>query len=71
MENFEYYNPVTVLFGEGTLTQVGQKAAEIGKKALLVSYENPVFFRDTIEIIHDKLTESGVSFTDFFAVDPD
>ena len=63
MENFEYYNPVTVLFGEGTLTQVGQKAAE-----MLVSYENPVFFRDTIEIIHDKLTESGVSFTDFFAV---
>jgi len=68
MENFEYFNPVTVLFGEGSLHKIGEKASELGKTALLVSYENPIFFRDTIDTIHAELAACGVSCHDFFAV---
>lgn len=68
MENFEYFNPVNVLFGEGTLNKIGEKSAELGKTALLVSYDNPIFFKDTIDTIHKELTTSGVAYHDFFAV---
>ena len=51
MEKFEYYNPVKVVFGEGTLETVGSYANQYGKKALLVTYTECGFFAETIETI--------------------
>ena len=40
MNSFEYSNPVTALFGIGVFSQAGQKIAQYGKKALVVSYSD-------------------------------
>ncbi len=60
MENFEFYNPVKVVFGEGVLNQVGAYAATWGKKAMLVTYTESAFFDATIEKIIESLAASGV-----------
>ncbi|MBQ3065000.1 MAG: iron-containing alcohol dehydrogenase [Clostridia bacterium] len=60
MENFEYYNPVKVVFGEGVLAQVGAYTAQYGKKALLVTYQRCDYFAQTIEAIQGSLAEAGV-----------
>lgn len=65
MENFEYYNPVKVVFGEGVLKQVGSYAALYGKKAMLVTYQECGFFSETIAAIHESLNAAGVSCIDF------
>ena len=38
MNSFTYHNPVKVVFGLGTLKQVGEEAAKLGKRAFVVSY---------------------------------
>lgn len=68
MENFEYYNPVKVVFGEGVLSQVGTYAAAYGKKAMLVTYTECDWFADTINTIHESLEAAGVSCMDFKGV---
>lgn len=68
MQNFDYENPVKVLFGAGRLLEIGKQAAHFGKKALLVSYENPEFFKDSINCIHRELNNNGVEYIDYFAV---
>ncbi|MBR5296198.1 MAG: iron-containing alcohol dehydrogenase, partial [Clostridia bacterium] len=68
MEKFEYFNPVKVVFGEGTLSQVGKYAALYGKKALLVTYENCTYFSEVIENIHTCLKAEGLDFVDYMGV---
>ncbi len=68
MEKFEYYNPVKVVFGEGTLSQIGNYAALYGKKALLVTYESAAYFEDVIQTIHTCLENEGVECIDFMGV---
>ncbi len=36
MENFAFHNPTEIIFGKGKVDEVGKKAAEFGKKVLLV-----------------------------------
>ena len=43
MNNFEFFNPVKVIFGAGEVARVGSEAAKLGKKALLVSYSDVSF----------------------------
>ena len=68
MENFEYYNPVHVVFGEDSLEKVGQHAALYGKNALLVTYKKCDYFEKTIERIEKSLKENGVSCTVFHGI---
>ena len=68
MENFVYYNPVKVIFGVGSLNNIGVEAAIYGKKVMLVSYENPTFFENTINRIHNSLKENNVEYIDYFGV---
>jgi alcohol dehydrogenase YqhD (iron-dependent ADH family) len=46
MNNFQFYNPVRIVFGAGEVKQIGAEAATLGKKALLVSYADCGFERD-------------------------
>lgn len=68
MENFEYYNPVKVVFGDGVLSQIGTYAAAYGKKAMIVTYTECGFFAKTIETIHKSLADAGVSCIDYMGV---
>ncbi len=68
MENFNYYNPVKVVFGAKTVKEIGSYASQYGKKALLVSYKEVSYIQSVIDCIHTELSKNGVAYTDFFQV---
>lgn len=68
MQNFELYNPVKVVFGPGTSKDVGKYAKTLGKKALVVTYENPIFFADLLTATKKSLGENGVEMLEFYKV---
>ena len=70
MNNFEFYNPVHIIFGENEINRVGKEARLLGKKALLVSYSEHVFFDELIRKIKQLLREEGVEVEEFFGVSP-
>ena len=61
MNNFEFFNPVKVIFGAGEVARVGTEAAKLGHRALLVSYTDVSFYGDLPARIHAWLGEQGVS----------
>lgn len=67
MNNFEFYNPVKVVFGEGEVCRIGEIAKCYGKKALIVSYDKVDFYGDLFDRIHARLEENGMSYEDCFA----
>ena len=60
MNNFEFYNPVKVIFGAGEIEKTGEQAAKIGKKALVVSYKEHDFFVDLLNKVYSLLQDNGV-----------
>lgn len=65
MENFEYYNPVKVVFGEGTLEQTGAYASLYGQKALLVTYRENAFFTEPLARLRASLEAHGVACAEY------
>ena len=51
MNNFEFYNPVKLVFGNGESSKIGEYAKGIGSCALIVSYKNVEFYGDLFEKI--------------------
>jgi alcohol dehydrogenase len=68
MNNFEFYNPVHIVFGVGEIDRIGKEGAAIGKKALLVTYTEHDFFNELIEKIIQSLRKENVEVTPFFGV---
>ena len=68
MVNFDLYNPVNVLFGNGEVSKIGSSAAKFGKKAMLVSYGEHSFFQSLLDRVEALLTENGVSYVEFFKI---
>lgn len=68
MENFEYYNPVKVIFGAGVLSNIGKESKKYGKKAMIVTYEECGFFSEVLNKIHLWLKNEDVSYIDYCAV---
>ena len=68
MENFTYYNPVKVVFGEGSLAGIGTETAKHGSRAMLVTYQTCDWFDEVIRTIHENLACAGVSCIDFKGV---
>jgi alcohol dehydrogenase YqhD (iron-dependent ADH family) len=66
MNNFEFYNPVKLIYGENEIERIGEQAAPYGKRALIVSYAEVGFYGNLFERIHNRLREKGVSFVDYF-----
>jgi alcohol dehydrogenase YqhD (iron-dependent ADH family) len=67
MNNFQFYNPVRIVFGAGELKQIGSEAAAVGKKALLVSYADYGFMKDTLDKVVALCKEKGVEVIPFYA----
>lgn len=70
MENFTYHNPVEVVFEEGCAARVGEYAARLGKKAVLVTYEEAGFLSSLFEKMHASLEAHGVAYCDYFGASP-
>ena len=68
MQNFELYNPVRVIFGEGESKNVGKYASGLGKKALIVSYEVHNFFDALLEDVKRSLTDCGIEYLEYYRV---
>ncbi|MEA5011957.1 MAG: iron-containing alcohol dehydrogenase [Angelakisella sp.] len=66
MNNFEFYNPVKIIFGAGEVSRIGKVAKSYGKKALIVSYKVVDFYGDLFDRIHSCLAENGVEYVDCF-----
>ncbi len=70
MNNFEFYNPVHIIFGAGELRRVGQEAKKLGKKAFLVTYSDHAFFAELLGTIERCLVEEQVSLVPFYGISP-
>jgi len=69
MNGFTYCNPVKVVFGAGTLAQVGAEASLLGKKALIVSYGSDRS-KALLARIEANLAAAGVAHREFLEVTP-
>lgn len=66
--NFEFYNPVHIIFGAGEIRRIGDEAKRLGQKALLVSYREHDPLKGLLENIQEKMKASGVGVVPFFEV---
>lgn len=60
MQAFELFNPVHVIFGAGEAKRIGSEAAKLGKKALLVSYQDHAFMKQILDNAVDSLHAADV-----------
>ncbi len=65
MNNFEYYNPVRVIFGAGEINRLGKEAKSIGSKVCIVSYKNLGFLIPLIIKATDLLNQEGIEVFTF------
>lgn len=70
MNNFEYYNPVRVLFGAGELKRIGEEAKKMGKNICLVSYKELNFLKPFMDKIERLLKEEGLNVFTFYEAEP-
>lgn len=68
MQNFELYNPVRVIFGNGETKDIGKYVSSLGKKAMIVSYEVHSFFDSLLEDVRNSLTAHGIDYVEFYKV---
>ena len=66
MQNFELYNPVRVIFGNGESKNVGSYAAELGSRALVISYEEHGFFADLLATVESSLRDAGITVYTYY-----
>lgn len=66
---FEFSLPTQIKFGEGAVNAVGEKAAQFGKKALLITYGEDFFEKvDFLEKVEKSCKEAGVELLTYFGV---
>lgn len=70
MQDFEYSNPVHVVFGNGCVKEAGIHAKKFGSHALLVTYEEAEFLEPLLSSLHKSLCENGLSCTDYCGASP-
>lgn len=70
MNNFEYYNPVRILFGAGELKRIGEEAKKIGHNVCLVSYKELNFLRPLMDRIEGLLRDVGLKVFTFYEAEP-
>lgn len=61
MNDFQFYSPVKVLFGEGTYLQVGQVCKKLGKRALIVTTRGTSQRSPLIKNIQRKLKAANIN----------
>ncbi|WP_124066191.1 iron-containing alcohol dehydrogenase [Clostridium sp. E02] len=67
---FQYYLPVNLVFGRGKSNLIGEKAAQLGKRALLVTGGRSTKESGLLKKTEELLNQSGVSWVLFDKVTP-
>lgn len=67
---FQYYLPVNLVFGRGKSDIIGEKAKELGKKALIVTGGKSTKSSGLLTKVREQLKSNGVTFTVYDRVTP-
>ncbi len=70
MQNFKYYAPTEVVFGQDVENETGRIAAKYGTKALLVYGKGSVVRSGLLDRVKASLAEAGVDFREFGGAQP-
>lgn len=70
MNQFEYYNPVRVVFGVGTQAKAGAEAAKLGNKAMIVSYADHALLKPVLDQATACMEQAGLTVLSFLEVEP-
>ncbi len=66
MNNFEFYNPVKIVFGNGESKKIGEYAKDYGTCALIVSYTQVDFYGNLFDKIKESLESNGIKSYVYF-----
>ncbi len=69
MNNFEFYNPVRVIFGAGEISRLGTEAKAIGSTVCIVSYKKLDFLSPLMDKAIDLLKKEGLKVVTFFEIE--
>ncbi len=70
MQNFEFWNPTEIVFGEGTIPQIGAKTKPYGKKVMLVYGKSSIKENGVYEQVVSSLKKVGLEIVEFPGVRP-
>jgi hypothetical protein len=71
MKNFDYNNPTRLVFGRGTVENIGKYIAGYGDKKVLLLYgKGSIFANGTYDKVTKSLRESGIDFIELGGVKP-
>lgn len=70
MNNFEFQNPTKIIFGEGTVAQVGKEAAAFGDKALLVYGGGSIKKTGLYDKVTRQLADNGIEVFELGGIEP-
>ena len=65
MQDFTFWNPVKVIFGQGTISQIGEETRKFGKKALLVYGRSSIKTTGVYDTVVKSLQEAGLEMVEF------
>ena len=68
MQNFTFHNPTKIVFGQGTLAQIGPEAIPYGKKALYVHGKGSIKKNGVYDQTVASLTSAGIELVEFDGV---
>ena len=68
MKSFSFHNPVKVVFGKGSVAQVGEETARYGRKALLVYGQASLKKSGVFDRVAASLKAAGVEVVEFGGV---
>lgn len=70
MENFNYYNPTNLHFGEGVCSKLGKSAKKLGTRALLVYGKGSIKENGLYQKVVDQLTSENIYFCEYAGIKP-
>jgi len=65
MQNFIFENPTKIIFGQGQIKRIGQEAARLGKKVLLVYGQGSIKKNGVYDQVMSSLSENQLSVVEF------
>ncbi|MGL6194638.1 MAG: iron-containing alcohol dehydrogenase [Thermoguttaceae bacterium] len=65
MQNFTFHNPTKIIFGQGTISQLGGEVNKHGKRALFIYGKNSIKNNGVYDQVVESLKAAGVEFVEF------
>lgn len=70
MQDFTFWNPIKIIFGQETIPQIGEEARKFGQKALLVYGRSSIKTTGVYDTVVKSLREAGLEIVEFSGVQP-